>query len=113
MTCPLSPGEVMEQKMLAKLNGTWRTWTSGEPFSLITYTKPLEWTPNYWKMLAGGQGRVGKPYPEVRNLVNGTVEKAADEATGQLQEVGATPIAQTQKRRPGARHHVERQGRNK
>jgi len=110
MTCPLSPGEVMEQKMLAALNGKWRTWIRGDVrhFSFTTEEKAKDWSPNYWKMLSGGQGR---PYPAIRNGMN--VEKAADEATGQLQEVGATPIAQTQKRRPGARRHVERQGRNK
>lgn len=75
----LTPGEAMEAKMLYDkkngLEGTWRTWTKTEPFSLITEKKEPGWAPNYTKLFSGGQGR---PYPKVRNLVGGVRQEEED-----------------------------------
>lgn len=87
----LSPGEGMEQIMLEMLNGTWRTWMRGElpSFTFLTEEKPKEWSPNYWKIMAGGQGR---PYPEIRN--------------GMAQE---SVEAVKERRKNGPSHYVQRQ----
>jgi len=52
----LSPGEAMEQMMLAVLDNTWRTWIKGDGvfYRFETQRKKEGWRPNYWGLINPG-----------------------------------------------------------